>query len=124
MKNNTISLVEYRNKKASTSVNFSEYPEEIQMELIKEKLYEELEEYYTEIMNLLDKFENEFAALHGTTYVINNSVVSKDIVYKYIADVIEAFIEDKNILSCDDERYSEIRRELFEDIEKHYFTMK
>ncbi|MGN0143797.1 MAG: hypothetical protein ACI398_02355 [Clostridium sp.] len=122
MKDNVVSLVEFRNKKSSTSVSFSEYPEEIQLELIKEKLYEELEEYYKETMNLLNKFETEFAALHGTTYVINNSAVSEDIVYRYISDVIQAFIENKNILSCDDKRYAEIRTELFKDIEEHYFN--
>ena len=125
MKNNIINLAEYKNKKSpNADTCFSEYPDEIKLKLIKGKLYEELDEYYRETMNLLDKFENEFASLRGTTYIINNSAVSKDVVYGYIEDVILAFIDNRNILSCDDERYSEIRNDIFKDVEEHYFKVK
>ena len=102
-------------------VNFDECSKDIQMKLIKQKLYEELEQYYEETMKVVDKFKNEFAIFKDTIHIIDNLSVNKDIVYEYMLNIIDAFVEGKNILSCDDEQYEQIRSLLFAKIKEYYF---
>lgn len=119
-----IDMFEYKNKKPSADANFSQCSDEVKLDMINEKFHEELDKYYEETMNVLYKFENDFAALKETTYIINNSLISKDVVYNYVLNIFDSFIENRNILSCNDELYAEIRKELFNDIEEYYFKNK
>lgn len=118
MSNKIINIKDY-NK--CNNVKFDECSKDIQMKLIKQKLYEELEQYYEETMKVIDKFKNEFAIFNYTIHIIDNPSLNRDIVYQYMLNIIEAFVEGKNILSCDDEQYEQMRSLLFAKIKEHYF---
>ena len=121
MSDKVIKLSDYNINNFKKDIKLKEYSEDDQIKMIKEKLYEELDEYYEETMKVLEKFKQEFAIFNSTIHIIDNPKIKKDIVYDYVVNIIDGLIEDRNILTCNDEQYKDIRNKLFKIIEENYF---
>lgn len=121
MSDKVIRLSDYNRKNMKKECNFDECSEEEKIKMIKEKLYEELEQYYKETMNVVKNLENEYSIFKSTVKIIADKDVSKKIVYDYMLNLIDSFIENKNLLVCDDKKYKDIRNDLFKTIKEYYY---
>ena len=121
MSEKVIKLSDYNREYKKKNNKFDEYPEDVQIEMIKDKLYEESEVYCEETIKVVDKLKSEFTIFNSTILALDNPNIKRDMVRGYVLYIIDGFIQDKNIFTCNDEKYEQIRNNLFKKIVDHYF---
>ncbi|MDO5516562.1 MAG: hypothetical protein Q4F66_03335 [Clostridium sp.] len=127
MKDRIIKVSKYKNKRELERNNnkFSECSNEVKFELIKEKLYDELEQYYSETMKVVDRLENEFAIFKDGTERIKNGRTEKLIVYSHGQVFVEELTKGNSLDDfVNDGDKGRFRTWMFKKMEEHYFNDK